>query len=148
MEETVFAVGSTDCELARMPDFKKLTVWQKARNLTVAIIRACEEMSGSTGTIVRAQLVRAIMSVPSNIAEGSAKRSDREFARFVRIALGSATESDSHLIIANDLALIPDEIFRELSVQLEDVKKMLTGLEKRLTADAGKIAKGKNASRS
>jgi four helix bundle protein len=131
-----------------MPDFKKLTVWQKARELTVAMIRACEEMSGTTATLVRGQLVRAIMSVPSNIAEGSAKRSDREFARFVRIALGSATESDSHLIIANDLMLIPDESFKELSVQLEDVKKMLTGLEKRLTADAEKTAKRKKAARS
>ena len=121
-----------------MADFKKLTVWQKARELTVATIRASDEMSGSTGSLVRGQLVRAIMSVPANIAEGSAKRSDREFARFVRIALGSATESENHLIIASDLQLISNDIFDTLTTRIEDVRKMLTGLEKRLSGDADK----------
>lgn len=121
-----------------MADFKKLTVWQKARELTVATILASDEMSGTTATLVRGQLVRAIMSVPANIAEGSAKRSDREFARFVRIALGSATESENHLIIANDLHLIENGIFNNLTSQIENVRKMLTGLEKRLSGDADK----------
>ena len=121
-----------------MADFKKLTVWQKARELTVATIRASDEMSGTTATLVRGQLVRAIMSVPANIAEGSAKRSDREFARFVRIALGSATESENHLIIANDLQLIANNSCENLTALIENVRKMLTGLEKRLSGDADK----------
>lgn len=76
------------------------------------------------------------MSVPANIAEGSAKLSDREFARFLRIALGSTTEAENHLIIANDLELIDDASFQELTSQLEEVRKMSTGLEKRLSEDA------------
>ena len=123
-----------------MADFKKLTVWQKARKLAVATIRACEEISGSTGSIVRNQLVRAIMSVPSNIAEGSAKKSDRDFARYVRIALGSVTEAENHLIISTDLELIDQERFSALNSQIEDVRKMLTGLEKRLSSDASSQA--------
>ena len=119
-----------------MADFKKLKVWQKARKLTVCIIEACEGISGSTGSLVRNQLIRSIMSVPSNIAEGSAKQSDREFARFVKIALGSATETENHLIIANDLNLIDAQNFASLSSQVEDVRKMLTGLAKRLSDDA------------
>src|SRR5215212_12014439 len=118
-----------------MADFKKLTVWQKARTLTVDTIRACEDISGSTGSIVRTQLVRAILSVPANIAEGSAKQSDREFGRYVRIALGSITEAESHLIIASDLELVDDDAFGNLNSQIEDVRKMLTGLSKRLDAD-------------
>jgi len=121
-----------------MSDFKKLDVWQKSRKLTVDTIRASEEMSGSTGTLVRTQLVRAIMSVPANIAEGSAKQSDREFARFVRISLGSVTEAESHLIIANDLELVAATDFDLLNPQIEDVRKMLTGFAKRLTTDAAK----------
>jgi four helix bundle protein len=121
-----------------MSDFKKLEVWQRARELTVATIRASDEMSGTTASIVRGQLVRSIMSVPANIAEGSAKRSDREFARFIRIALGSATESENHLIIANDLELVAMSDFEPLTSQIEKVRKMLTGLEKRLTGDADK----------
>jgi four helix bundle protein len=119
-----------------MADFKKLAVWQKARTLTVATIKACADMSGNIGSLVRNQLVRSIMSVPSNIAEGSAKQSDREFARFVRIALGSVTESENHLIIAGDLELIDTKDFDSLIAQTEDVRKMLTGLAKRLSADA------------
>jgi four helix bundle protein len=122
----------------RMADFKKLTVWQRARELAVATIKASEEMSGTAATHVRGQLIRAIMSVPANIAEGSAKRSDREFARFVRIALGSSTESENHLIIANDLQLVDDQRFSDLTAKIESVRKMLTGLEKRLTGDADK----------
>ena len=57
-----------------MADFKKLDVWQKARELAVNTIQACDEMAGATASIVRNQLVRAVMSVPSNIAEGSAKK--------------------------------------------------------------------------
>jgi four helix bundle protein len=93
-------------------------------------------MSGNIGSLVRNQLVRAIMSVPSNIAEGSAKQSDREFARFVRISLGSVSETENHLIIASDLDLIDTRDFDSLSAQIEDVRKMLTGLAKRLSADA------------
>ena len=111
-----------------MSDFKKLVVWQKARELTVSTIRACEGISGSTGSLVRSQLIRAIMSVPSNIAEGSAKQSDREFARFVRMFLGSVTEAESHLIIASDLELVGAGDFADLSAQMEEVGKMLTGL--------------------
>ena len=119
-----------------MADFKKLAVWQKARKLTVATIKACGDISGNIGSLVRNQLVRAIMSVPANIAEGSAKQSDREFARFVRISLGSVSESEYHLIIASDLDLIDTKDFASLSAQIEDVRKMLTGLAKRLSADA------------
>ena len=95
-------------------------------------------MAGATASIVRNQLVRAVMSVPSNIAEGSAKKSDREFARFLRISLGSATEAENHLIIATDLHLLDETTFEKLNKQVEDVRKMLTGLEKRLTSDAEK----------
>ena len=119
-----------------MADFKKLDVWQKARELTVSTIKACEDMSGGTAALVRTQLVRSIMSVPSNIAEGSAKQSDREFARFVRIALGSVTESENHLIIASDLDFLAQENFSTLEQDAQDVRKMLTGLAKRLTSDA------------
>ncbi|HEX6573636.1 MAG TPA: four helix bundle protein [Gemmatimonadaceae bacterium] len=137
-EERVCLNLARNIMLPRMSDFKKLEVWQKARELTVATIRASDEMSGSTASMVRGQLVRSVMSVPANIAEGSAKRSDREFARFIRISLGSATESENHLIIANDLELIRASDFESLTSKIEKVRKMLTGLEKRLTGDADK----------
>src|SRR5215212_1179309 len=111
-----------------MSDFKNLRVWQEAHQLTLDTIRACEEITGNIGTLVRNQLVRSTMSVPANIAEGSAKRSDREFARYVRIALGSATESENHLILASDLELLGFEEYEALDKQTQDVQKKLTGL--------------------
>jgi four helix bundle protein len=119
-----------------MADFKNLVVWQKGHALTIATIEAVEDIKGNAGSIVRTQLIRSMLSVGSNIAEGSAKRSDREFARFVRIALGSATESENHFLVLKDLLLISQETFDTLAKKLEEVCKMLSGLEQRLAADA------------
>lgn len=119
-----------------MSDFKNLRVWQEAHQLTLDTVRASEELTGNVGTLVRNQWVRSTMSIPSNIAEGSAKRSDREFARFIRIALGSATESENHLILAHDLALIDDEQYQALDKRTQIVQKMLFGFEEKLSRGA------------
>jgi four helix bundle protein len=77
-------------------------------------------------------MLRAAMSVPANIVEGRAQKSDREFARFLRIALGSAIELEYHLVLANDIKAISGSDFQAISGELIDIKKMLTGLIKRL----------------
>ena len=115
-----------------MADFRNLIVWQKANKLSVTTAEAVEGMRGHAGTILRGQLLRSIFSIQANIAEGSSKRSDRDFARYVRIALGSSTESANHLILVRDLKLIDDVCFAILSSKLDEVGKMLSGLEKRL----------------
>ncbi len=71
-----------------------------------------------------------------NIAEGSAKQSDREFARYIRISLRSSTEAENHLLLAGDLSLIDAKDFETLANQVEEVRKMLNGFVKRLVADA------------
>ena len=127
---------STACEsanLSDMADFRKLVVWQKANKLSVATAEAVEEIKGHAGSILRRQLLRSTFSIQSNIAEGSSKRSDREFAQYVRIALGSSTESANHLILMHDLALLDDECFKSLEKKHDEVGKMLSGLEKRLS---------------
>ena len=119
-----------------MADFKNLLVWQKAHALTIAVIEAVEEITGNAGSILRKQIIRSILSVGSNIAEGSSKRSDKEFARFIRISLGSSTESENHLILLEDLGLLDVETFETLNKKLEEVGRMLSGLEAKLTRDA------------
>ncbi|MGI9044513.1 MAG: four helix bundle protein [Gemmatimonadaceae bacterium] len=119
-----------------MADYRKLEVWQKAHAFAVDVVRASEVIVGKTASIVRDQLVRAVLSIPSNIAEGSAKKSDREFARFTRIALGSSTEAENHLLVAGALDLIDARTCARFEGEIEDIRKMLTGLEKRLSADA------------
>src|SRR5687768_3169834 len=113
-------------------DFGNLVVWQKANKLSVATAEAVEGMRGNAGSILRGQLLRSMFSIQANIAEGSSKRSDREFARYIRIALGSSTESANHMILLRDLGLIDDACFTSLSLKLDEVGKMLSGLEKRL----------------
>ena len=75
-----------------MGDFKKLRVWHEAKDLTKDVFRAADKIGGASARILRDQACRAVLSVPSNIAEGSGKSSDREFARYVKIAIGSLTE--------------------------------------------------------
>ena len=118
-----------------MADFRNLVVWQKANKLSVQTAKAVEGFRGNAGSILRGQLLRSTFSIQSNIAEGSSKRSDREFSRYVRIALGSSTESANHLILVRDLGLIDDQRFADLTSRLDEVGKMLSGLEKRLRGD-------------
>ena len=120
-----------------MADFKKLLVWEKSNKLSVASAKAVNSIRGSSGSILRRQLLRSIFSIQANIAEGSSKRSDREFGRYIRIALGSSTESANHLILMRDLKLLDDAGFTSLNSQLDEVGKMLSGLEKRLRGEDG-----------
>lgn len=94
-------------------------------------------MRGRETTALRAQFVRAAMSVPANIVEGRAQKSDKEFARFLRIALSSATELEYHLILGYDLGAIGQLDFESLLAQVIDVKKMLTGLINRIMRKPG-----------
>jgi four helix bundle protein len=118
-----------------MADFRNLLVWQKANKLSVATVEAVETISGNAAVILRRQLLRSTFSIQANIAEGSSKRSDKEFARYVRIALGSSTESANHQILMHDLDLLDDVCFASLYGRLDEVGKMLSGLEKRLRGD-------------
>ena len=78
--------------------------------------------------------MRAAMSVPTNIVEGSAHSSPREFARFVQYALASVSELEGHAQLARDLDLMLDKDFKPFLAHIVDVRKMLHGLLKRLKA--------------
>ena len=77
-------------------------------------------------------MVRAAMSIPTNIVEGRGQRSEREFARFLRIALNSGSELQYHLLVARELEMISERDFTSLSDQTTEVRKMVHGLLNRL----------------
>ena len=77
---------------------------------------------------------RAAASVPTNIAEGCGRDSERELARFMSIAAGSASEVEYQLFLACDLNYIQDETYRELNQQVNEVKRMLNSYIQKLTA--------------
>lgn len=119
-----------------MGDFKKLRVWQDARVLSKDVIAVAARIEGPTGQILRNQICRAVLSIPANIAEGSGKSGDREFARFLKIARGSLAELESHLIIAADIGVVTESDQVRLSVKLCQVGSMLNGFLERVLLSA------------
>lgn len=115
-----------------MSDYTKLLVWQKAHALALEAHGAASRIRGGTSTSLKAQICRAALSVPANIVEGREQRSDPNFARYLRIALGSASELEYHLQAARDLGLIPSPYHRELAVKVKEVRMMLHGMLRRL----------------
>src|SRR5215208_5359154 len=118
-----------------MADFKKLHVWQRAHALTLCVDRASKTIRGSQYASLRNQMFRAAASIPSNIAEGRRKTSEKDFAKFLGIALGSASELEYHLILARDTGVIGEVAFVSLVSQTIAVRKMLYALLKRLESD-------------
>jgi four helix bundle protein len=117
-----------------MSDFKKLTVWRKAHALSLNVHRATRTIRGAEYVSLRSQLIRAAMSIPANIVEGSGQQSRREFGRFLRIALHSARELEYHLIVARDIGAITIGEADALLSQAIEVSKMLFALLKRVTS--------------
>ena len=104
---------------------QKLEVWQKAHALSLCVDRTCKRIRGSQYASLRNQLFRAATSIPANIAEGRRQTTDREFGRFLRIALNSSSELEHHLIFARDAKVIPENEFVSLVSQTITVRKML-----------------------
>jgi four helix bundle protein len=109
-------------------DFRNLVVWQKAHRLALEVFAVSATFAGPPYFTLRNQMLRAAISVPANLAEGAGRTGDREFRRFVRIALGSASELEYHLLLARDLGLIPEAKHERLSTAAAEVKRMLSGL--------------------
>jgi four helix bundle protein len=114
--------------LFRVSDFKGLKVWQKAHVMALDVHRVAGRIRAAKHSSLRSQMIRASMSVPANIVEGSGQQSAREFARFVRIALNSTTELEYHLIAARDFGAIRETDSLTLVSQVTEVRKMLYGL--------------------
>lgn len=125
-----YGAGSVEC---RMADFKKLHVWHKAHALSLSIDRVSKTIRATQYASLRSQIFRAALSIPANIAEGRRKTSEREFARFLGIAVGSSSELESHLIFARDAKVIPEHEFVSLVSQTIEVRKMLYALIKCLS---------------
>lgn len=88
---------------------------------------------GSAYLSLKSQVVRAAMSVPANIVEGRAQRSDKEFSRFVGYAVASASELEYHLIAARDIGAVSHTKTDPLIERTIQIRKMLLGLQKKLT---------------
>lgn len=116
-----------------MADFRKLIVWQKAHAMSLEVDEVASTIRGVQYSQLRTQLTRSSASIPTNIVEGRAQPTEREFARFLRYAIASSAETEYHLIAARDKGVISDRSFELLSNQVIEVRKMLHGLAAKLT---------------
>jgi four helix bundle protein len=120
---------------AAVKDFRKLKVWHKAHELVLAVYQTTASFPRDETYGLTTQIRRAASSIPSNIAEGCGRDGDAELARFCLIARGSASELEYQILLAHDLKLIPSGRYQELSQEITEIKRMLTVLVQKLTAD-------------
>ena len=118
-----------------MKDFRQLKVWEKSHQLALAIYKATKEFPKEELYGLTSQIRRSSMSIPTNIAEGCGRNTDADFARFLQMAMGSASETEYQLILAHDLNFLTDGSYEKLHSEVEEVKRMLASLLKTLRAD-------------
>ena len=109
--------------------FERLVAWQKAKELTRCVYQLIASFPQHEQYALSSQIRRAVISIPSNIAEGSGRTSMKEKIHFLEIAFGSLMESFSQLQNAQDLEYIDEEDVEKLRPQFEDIAKMLSGLK-------------------
>lgn len=112
-----------------MANHKDLDVWKEAMKLAKELYHLTSRFPKDELYGLTAQIRRAAVSVPSNIAEGAARNSDKEFMQFLYISLGSLAETETQVLLAHDL-----EILKNIDIlkHIEHVRKLLTGLIKYL----------------
>jgi len=119
-----------------MKDFKKIKIWQKAHYLILDIYKITQRFPKEELYGLTSQIRRGASSIPANIAEGCGRSGDAELARFLQIAMGSASELEYHLLLAHDLELLTSQSFQTLSNDVTEVKRMLASFIKKLKADS------------
>lgn len=109
--------------------FKDLLVWQKSFDLVKTIYMIADDLPDRERFGLSSQLQRSAVSIPSNIAEGSERGTRKDYAQFLRIALGSSAELETQLLLANDLYNMN---VVEVCASLTEVQKMLSAMIKSL----------------
>ena len=111
--------------------FRRIKVWQKAHELSIECHKATfRRPVGASAPGFRSQFLRAVDAIGDNIAEGAGQRSQRQFARFLEIALASAHEVDAQLERARKLRIFDEKDGRSLQEKLWEVKRMLTAFHR------------------
>lgn len=115
-----------------MHNFEKLIFWKKSMMLAKEIYLMSTNLPTDEKFGLVSQMKRSAVSIPSNIAEGSGRNSNREFSHFLAIALGSAYELQTQLILTKELNLITDNVVETLISDLIEIQKMIYGFKNTL----------------
>jgi four helix bundle protein len=109
-----------------MHQFKELDIWKRSRSFSSKIYNITSHFPESEKFGLTNQLRRSSVSIPSNIAEGSSRSSNKDFSRFLEIAIGSAYEIETQLLIASDLRFISIIDTEETIRELHEIVKMIS----------------------
>jgi four helix bundle protein len=115
-----------------MHNFEKLVFWQKSIAFAKKIYLTSQKISSDEKYGLISQMKRSAISIPSNIAEGSGRNSDKEFNHFLAISLGSAFEIQTQLILSKELELLDDVTFNELIADVSEIQKMIYSFKNNL----------------
>jgi len=119
--------------MSEIKTHKDLIVWQKSVAFVTDIYKFTTSLPNGEKFGIISQLRRAAVSIPTNIAEGAARHSRKEFVQFLFISLGSVSEIDTLLLIVDNLKYNEGGDLPKLQQQVEEIKKMLTSLIKSLS---------------
>ncbi len=111
-----------------MRNFRKLNVYLNSMELVKGIYKTTNSWPEKERFGLVSQITRAAVSIPSNIAEGSSRKSDKEFSRFLEFALGSAYEVETQLIISKEINLLNEIVFDDIHKNLIIIQKQLNSL--------------------
>lgn len=114
----------------RIYSFEKLVVWQLSRKFAGEVYLVTKDFPKEEKFGITSQIRRSALSVPTNIAEGSARISGKEKARFTEIAYGSMIETLNHFIIAVDLDFLEEKTLNQLRPRIEEILKKLSALRR------------------
>jgi four helix bundle protein len=115
-----------------MKNFKELKIRQKGFTIAVDSFKLVSTFPKEEKFGISSQITRAAVSISSNIAEGSSRRSEKDYNRFIEISLGSSFEAETQLLIAGALNYGDDELRRKLLIDIDEEQKMLMGFMKKL----------------
>ncbi|MDB5086011.1 MAG: hypothetical protein JWR09_5 [Mucilaginibacter sp.] len=116
-----------------MHNLKELKIWNKAIDLTVDVYKATANFPSDERFGLTSQSRRSAVSIPSNIAEGAGRNSNKEFNNFLGIANGSSYELQTQLVISNKLNLLSNDLLDDLLKQIDEVQKMTFAFQKMLS---------------
>lgn len=113
--------------LGKVNSYRDLIVWQKSRSLAVDVYRLCMSSSFERHRGLSDQIMRSAISIPSNIAEGDERGTNKDALRFLLIARGSLAELETQLSVAEAIGIIPKPMVDQIATQLDEVARLLGG---------------------
>jgi four helix bundle protein len=118
-----------------MQDFRRIVVWQKSHAMALDVYAVTTRFPEHERWVLTSQMRRAAVSTAANIVEGRFRGGDREFARSLRVALGSAAELEYYVLLASDLSFLQEADRLRLVDAVVEVKRMLTALIQKLKTE-------------